>query len=85
MRTTLLSGVLMCIEVETSPRHHKQRRASLVYLRSLRQVKQYVELAAQGVEKGPVARRRPAVRVERPQGAEKGPVARRRPKAAGEA
>src|SRR5260370_2073329 len=29
VRTTLLNGVLMCIEVETSPRHHKHRRAPL--------------------------------------------------------
>src|SRR5215472_10714550 len=31
LRTTLLSGVLLCIEVETFPRHHKQRRVVLVY------------------------------------------------------
>src|SRR5215470_13178043 len=33
LRTTLLSGVLLCIEVETFPRHHKQRRVTLVYPR----------------------------------------------------
>src|SRR5262249_46568325 len=37
MRTTLVSGVLLCIEVETFPRHHKQRRALPVYLRRGRQ------------------------------------------------
>src|SRR5437867_13244314 len=31
LRTTLVSGVLLCIEVETFPRHHKQRRVSPVY------------------------------------------------------
>src|SRR5499425_1820231 len=31
LRTTLLSGVLLCIEVETFPRHHKQRRVLSVY------------------------------------------------------
>src|SRR5262249_56215567 len=31
LRTTLLSGVLLCIEVETFPRHHKQRRVLPVY------------------------------------------------------
>ena len=39
VRTTLLNGVLMCIEVETSPRHHKQRRAVSVYIQDLREVK----------------------------------------------
>src|SRR5215468_1275089 len=33
LRTTLLSGVLLCIEVETFPRHHKQRRVPSVYPR----------------------------------------------------
>src|SRR6266702_1904585 len=37
MRTTLVSGVLLCIEVETFPRHHKQRRAPPVYIRRGRQ------------------------------------------------
>jgi len=31
MRTTLVNGVLTVNEVETSPRHHVQRRATLVY------------------------------------------------------
>ncbi len=31
MRTTLVSGVLTYYEVETSPRHHEQRRAHPVY------------------------------------------------------
>ena len=31
MRTTLLYGVLLVNEVETSGRHHKQRRALSVY------------------------------------------------------
>src|SRR5215470_316182 len=31
LRTTLVSGVLLCIEVETFPRHHKQRRVLPVY------------------------------------------------------
>src|SRR5262247_3721787 len=34
LRTTLLSGVLLCIEVETSPRHHQQRRVLPVYPRA---------------------------------------------------
>jgi hypothetical protein len=33
MRTTLVSGVLTYNEVETSPRHHVQRRAHPVYPR----------------------------------------------------
>src|SRR6266849_3643920 len=37
MRTTLVSGVLLCIEVETFPRHHKQRRALPVYIRRAQQ------------------------------------------------
>src|SRR5215467_4860972 len=31
LRTTLVSGVLLCIEVETFPRHHKQCRVFSVY------------------------------------------------------
>src|SRR5262249_34094289 len=31
LRTTLLSGVLLCIVVETFPRHHEQRRVIPVY------------------------------------------------------
>src|SRR5262245_57932908 len=40
LRTTLLSGVLLCIEVETFPRHHKQRRVLPVYPRPLGGVKE---------------------------------------------
>src|SRR5262249_27938013 len=32
-RTALFSGVLLCIEVETCPRHHKQRRVVSWYSR----------------------------------------------------
>ena len=39
MRTTLVSGSQSLNEVETSPRHHAQRRASTVYLWPQRPVK----------------------------------------------
>src|SRR5499427_1563914 len=42
LRTTLLSGVLLCIEVETFPRHHKQRRVIPVYSRAPGAVKEKV-------------------------------------------
>src|SRR5262249_5582002 len=45
LRTTLLSGVLLCIEVETFPRHHKQRRVVLVYSPSPGPVKDKVPRA----------------------------------------
>ena len=39
MRTTLVSGSQSLNEVETSPRHHVQRRAPTVYPRPRRRVK----------------------------------------------
>ena len=39
MRTTLVSGSQSLNEVETSPRHHVQRRASPVYPRPRARVK----------------------------------------------
>src|SRR5215813_12117463 len=45
LRTTLLSGVLLCIEVETFPRHHKQRRVVSVYSRPPGPVKDKVPRA----------------------------------------
>src|SRR5713226_4864094 len=47
MRTTLVNGVRTLNEVETSPRHHVQRRAELVYLRGGPIVKKNV--ARQGI------------------------------------
>src|SRR5215813_15452667 len=45
LRTTLVSGVLLCIEVETFPRHHKQRRVVSVYSRPPGAVKDKVPRA----------------------------------------
>src|SRR5499433_1437546 len=66
LRTTLLSGVLLCIEVETFPRHHKQRRVIPVYSPAPGAVKEKVprSRAPRAVPggrrtRGMLARRRP--------------------------
>src|SRR5262245_15300586 len=59
LRTTLLSGVLLCIEVETFPRHHKQRRVIPVYSPAPGAVKEKVP-SFESVSSGP--RRAPDTR-----------------------